>query len=97
MTAHQSSLAEMAVPLDSVLTELEPATDPVTFADLATFAAADETVSLKRRADAASAVRTLFKKLGLKPVEVALDDDPDETLTRLFERLDTVPVAPTGP
>jgi integrase len=97
MTAHQSSLAELAVPLDSVLTELKPATDPVTFADLAAFATGDETVSLKQREDAASAFRTLFKKLGLKPVEVALDDDPDETLTRLFERLDTAPVAPKGP
>ena len=57
MTAHQSFSVDLAVPLDSILAELEPATDPVTFADLATFAAADETVSLKRRADAASAVR----------------------------------------
>ena len=55
-------------------------------------AAGDETVSLKQRKDAASAFRTLFKKVGLNPVEVALGDDPDETLTRLFERLDTVPV-----
>ena len=38
----------------------------------------------------------MFKKLGLQPVEVALGDDPDKTLTRLFERLDTAPVAPTG-
>jgi hypothetical protein len=97
MAAYQSSLAELAVPLDSVLTVLQPAADPVTFADLVAFAQGDETVSLKQRADAASAFRTLFKKVGLKPVEVALGDDPDETLTRLFERLDTVPVAPTGP
>jgi integrase len=96
MTAHQSFSVDLAVPLDSILAELEPATDPVTFADLATFAAADETVSLKRRKDAVSAVGTLFKKLGLQPVEVALSDHPDKTLTRLFERLDTAPVAPTG-
>ena len=97
MTAHQSFSVDLAVPLDSVLAELEPATDPVTFADLATFAAGDETVSLKQRKDAASAFKTLFKKVGLRPVEVALGDDPDDTLTRLFERLDTVPVAPKGP
>lgn len=96
MATHEAFSLDLAVPVDAVLAALDPTTNPKTFADVTTFTASDKTVSEKLRKNGASAIRTLFRKLELTPGDIDLGADPDALLTTLFNRLDTLLVAPKG-
>src|SRR4051812_33331749 len=97
MTKHEAFSADLAVPVETIIVGSAPAGNANTFADVVTFTAKDKTVSEKLRKDAASAFRTLFKKINLTPADAELGADPDAALTALFNPLDTLPVAPKGP
>src|SRR5262245_25434729 len=96
MTTHKAFSVDLVVPLEDILAEAQPADNPLTFANVAAFAAGDTTVSEKQRKDAASAFKSLFRKIDRKPLDVELGADPDRSLTLLFNRLEDLLVVPKG-